>query len=126
MSLLKKLFFDAKEKRRLALLLAKEERLNQKKRAGFARQRAKEIARWLKDCHQVKAVYLFGSLARDKFCRWSDIDLYVVGLPRKARCRGVIAEAENKAAPFKIDIVIEEEAPDHIKKAALEEGELLS
>lgn len=126
MSLIKTLFFEEKEKRRLALLLAKEERVNKKKRASLARQRAKEIARWLKDSHQVKAVYLFGSLSRDQFSRWSDIDLFVVGLPRKARDQGVIAEAENKAAPFRIDIIAEEEAPDYIRKAALEEGELLS
>ncbi len=126
MSLLKTLFFDEKEKRRLALLLAKEEWLSQKKRARLARQRAKEIARWLKDSHQAKAVYLFGSLSRDRFQRWSDIDLYVVGLPRDADWRGVMAEAENKAAPFKIDIITEEEAPEHIRKATFEKGELLS
>ncbi|MFO7953017.1 MAG: nucleotidyltransferase domain-containing protein [Bacillota bacterium] len=80
------------------------------------RNKAKEVADYLKSSYRVKEVYLFGSLAwRSKFTDHSDIDIYVKGFPKDKSFWSALAESERIAAPYPVSIVLDESATQSLK-----------
>ena len=89
----------------------------------MAIQKAKVVAKTLKNRYKAKEVILFGSLIwRPNFLwRGTDIDLLVKGLDDK-RYFEVLADISSTSYPFHIDLIPFEKAWPSIKKRALREG----
>ncbi|MDH7577559.1 MAG: nucleotidyltransferase domain-containing protein [Bacillota bacterium] len=118
----KEIIFTEQEKKRLARLLAREDEILKRRRLKLAQQRAQAVARLLKEKWGAQAVYLFGSLAGGRLWEHSDLDFFVVGLPGSEHYYEILADAERIAAPFEVDLILEEAAPAYIKKAVAEKG----
>ncbi len=101
----------------------KERRKEEKRRRILAIERAKQIAKVLKDKYYVRETILFGSLiSRSNFLSpRTDIDLMVKGLDGKKYFE-VLADVSRLAYPFQIDLIPFEKAESLIKKRALREG----
>ena len=92
-----------------------------RKRVRHAREKAEAIAELAFDSYRVDEVWIFGSLARKKMRKNSDLDLMISGLSPE-KYWSFLTEAEKIASPFKIDIVLKEEASRAFKKRVRREG----
>ena len=93
------------QKRALASRRAGEQR----RRAAC--QKARAAARYLKERYGIEKVYLYGSLAWGPcFGERSDIDLMAEGFPPSAGYWRMLVELEEIASPFKISVVLGEDA----------------
>lgn len=86
-----------------------------------ARKAAKEIARELVQRFGAVKVMLFGSLVRDDFHRWSDIDLAVSGIHPSDYYRAV-AFAAGFSKTFEVDLVDAEDCSESLKEHIMKEG----
>lgn len=86
-------------------------------------EKAKHVAKVLKEKYHVKESILFGSLISRPDFLWSetDIDLMVRGLNNKNYLK-ILAEISAIAHPFRIDLIPFEKAEAPIKRRALKEG----
>jgi len=89
--------------------------------AESAKVVAAAIAAELKNRFGAKRVMLFGSLVRDDFHRWSDIDLAIWGILPAMYYRAV-AFASGFSATFKVDLVDAEDCSDSLRQHILREG----
>lgn len=89
----------------------------------FAIEKARHVAKVLKNKYHVKESILFGSLLWRPDFLWggTDIDLMVKGLNNKKYFE-ILAEVSALAHPFQIDLIPFEKAESPIKKRALKEG----
>lgn len=86
-----------------------------------ARKLAKDIAVELVRRFGAVKVMLFGSLVRDDFHRWSDIDLAVWGIPPADYYRAV-AFAAGFSRAFEVDLVDAEDCSESLKEHIMKEG----
>lgn len=87
---------------------------------------AERAAALLKEKHGLKKVWLFGSLVTGKhFTVHSDIDLYAEGFPAEADFWEVFSQAEYAAAPFPLNLILEENALPGLKEKVCRDGVLL-
>lgn len=95
----------------------------EKKRIELAIEKARIIARYLKDKYHVKETILFGSLIWRPHFSWhgTDIDLMVKGL-RPKKYFETLSEVYPLASPFTVDLIPFEKANPLIKRRALKEG----
>ena len=84
-------------------------------------KKARKIAMLLKREYNVEEIILFGSLAENKFRKESDIDLALVN-SNKNQYLAMFNDAYDIASPFKIDLLILEEASETLKKRILSKG----
>lgn len=101
----------------------KERKEDEKRMRESAIEKARRVAKLLKNKYHVKETILFGSLIwRPDFLWWgTDIDLMVKGLNNKKYFE-ILAEVSGLAYPFHIDLIPFEKAEPPIKKRAMEEG----
>jgi len=83
--------------------------------AERAKAVASAIADELKSRFGASKVMLFGSLARDDFRKWSDIDLAVWGISSGNYYRAV-AFATGFSSSFKVDLVDVEDCSDSLRQ----------
>lgn len=102
------------------------EQEQEKARRAQARKCADKVAALLKEKHGFEKVWLLGSLVTGKhFTVHSDIDLYAEGFPAEADFWEVHSEAEYAAAPFPLNLILEENALPGLKEKIRKEGVLL-
>jgi len=89
--------------------------------AAEARSVAVGIAEKLRQRFGAKRVVLFGSLARDEFDRWSDIDLAAWGIPASDFYRAV-AFATGYSSTWRVDLVDVEDCSPTLRTAIEQEG----
>ena len=82
---------------------------------------AKKLAEELINRFGAKNVFLFGSLARGDFSKWSDIDMAVRGIPSKDFYRAV-AFASGFSKVWKIDLVDTDDCSEDLQGIILKEG----
>lgn len=82
---------------------------------------AKSIANELTRRFGSKKVFLFGSLARGDFNRWSDIDIAVWGIPADDFYKAV-AFASGFSSVWKVDIVDVDDCPAALREIISQEG----
>ena len=91
-------------------------------RRGRAMEISREAARILKKKYRATRVVLFGSLARSSlFAPYSDIDLYVEGVPGSLFFEAE-AEIEEMAKGFRVDLVETKECPPQLLIEIEDEG----
>jgi predicted nucleotidyltransferase len=92
-------------------------------RRELAIEKAKWVAKILKDKYKVKEVILFGSLIWRQDFIWerTDIDLLVRGL-KDDRYFEALADISEISHPFHVDLIPFEKAWPSVKKRALNEG----
>jgi predicted nucleotidyltransferase len=84
------------------------------------RERAR--AQYLRDTYGVSRVVLFGSMAQEvPLSRHSDLDLAVWGLDAEDYFEAV-GRVQSEGAPFSVDLVRMEQAPDSLCTVVQEEG----
>jgi len=95
----------------------------EKRRRNLAIEKAKCIAKVLKEKYHAKEVILIGSLIWRPDFLWTgtDIDLMVKGLENKKYFE-ILADVSTLAHPFNLDLVPYEGANILIRKRALKEG----
>ncbi|HOP39729.1 MAG TPA: nucleotidyltransferase domain-containing protein [Geobacteraceae bacterium] len=86
-----------------------------------AKETATAIACELKERFCANRVMLFGSLARDDFHEWSDIDLAVWGVAPTEYFRAV-AFASGFSKVFKVDLVDAQDCSESLLQHVLKEG----
>ncbi len=86
-----------------------------------AKETATAIACELKERFSANRVMLFGSLARDDFHEWSDIDLAVWGIAPSEYFRAV-AFASGFSKVFKVDLVDAQDCSESLLQHVLKEG----
>jgi predicted nucleotidyltransferase len=98
----------------------------QEQRRAQAQNTARQVAQWLRTTYGVKRVVLFGSIAGEKTSLGprSDIDLAVWGLDPKLYFEAV-ARAQDKAAPFSVDLVQAERCADSLQAVIARDGMVL-
>jgi len=89
--------------------------------AAEARSVAVSIAEELRHRFGAKRVVLFGSLARDEFGRWSDIDLAAGGIPVSDFYRAV-AFVTGYSRTWSVDLVDVEDCSPTLRAAIEQEG----
>ncbi len=101
----------------------KEREEDERRMRKSAIEKAKLVAKVLKDKYHVKETILFGSLISRSDFLWcgTDIDLLVKGL-NSEKYFEILAEISALAHPFQIDLIPFEKAMSPIKKRALKEG----
>lgn len=101
----------------------KEREKEERKRRQLAIQKAKAVAKTLKEKYQAEEVILFGSLIWRPDFLWigSDIDLIVRGLEDE-RYFEILADISAISYPFHVDLIPFEKAWPSIKKRTLNEG----
>ena len=86
---------------------------------------ARQAAKLLTEEYGVRRVMLFGSLARNEpFHARSDVDLVVWGLDEKLYYR-IVSRLLDLDPAIQVDLIMAEEAPPTLLKAAEREGVLL-
>jgi predicted nucleotidyltransferase len=100
-----------------------EKEAEEKRRRDLAIEKAKVVAKTLKERYNVKEVILFGSLIwrPDFLWRRTDIDLLVKGL-KDGRYFEALADISGISHPFHIDLIPFEKAWPSMKERALREG----
>jgi predicted nucleotidyltransferase len=95
----------------------------EKRKRDSAIEKAKVVAKALKERYDVKEVILFGSLIwrPDFFWKGTDIDLLVKGL-KDERYFKALADISAISHPFNIDLIPFEKAWPSVKERALKEG----
>jgi len=102
---------------------AQDKQQAERERRNLALEKARAVAKYLKERYRVKNVYLFGSLVWGKhFSSRSDIDLLVEGFPSRANYWRAVAEAEEIAAPFPVSLVLMERAVRSLVERVIKEG----
>lgn len=86
-----------------------------------ARSVAVSIAKELRQRFGAKRIVLFGSLARDEFGRWSDIDLAAWGIPASDFYRAV-AFVTGYSRTWRVDLVDVEDCSPTLRAAIEQEG----
>jgi predicted nucleotidyltransferase len=99
----------------------KEGRVTSISSAAEARGVAVSIAEELRHRFGAKRVVLFGSLARDEFGRWSDIDLAAWGIPASDFYR-VVAFVTGYSRTWSVDLVDVEDCSPTLRAAIEQEG----
>lgn len=89
--------------------------------AENAKAVASAIAKELKSRFGASRVMLFGSLSRDDFHKWSDIDLAVWGVSSADYYRAV-AFASGFSEVFKVDLVDAEDCSESLRQHIQREG----
>jgi predicted nucleotidyltransferase len=98
----------------------------ERNRRDHAWKCAERVAALLREKYGIKKLWLFGSLVSGKhFTVHSDIDLFVEDFPANADFWVVLGQAEHAAAPFPLNLILEENALPKIKEIAHKEGVLL-
>lgn len=87
--------------------------------------KACKIASLLRSDWGVTDVYLYGSLAENRFDNLSDIDLFVTGFESGRDYWRMQATAMELASPFPVGIVLEKDAWPSLREKVLKEGVLL-
>ena len=72
-----------------------------------------------------RRVVVWGSLARGGFHERSDIDLVAEGLPSGRELFRALAELQDLAAGFRVDLVAWEDVDASVKAAIEREGEII-
>ena len=100
-----------------------ERKTEEMKKRDLAIEKAKAVAKTLKEKYKVKEVILFGSLIwrPDFLWRGTDIDLIVKGIDNE-RYFEILADISAISHPFHVDLVPFEKAWASVKKRALKEG----
>ena len=103
--------------------LWEERKTEEMKKRDLAIEKAKAVAKTLKEKYKVKEVILFGSLIwrPDFLWRGTDIDLIVKGIDNE-RYFEILADISAISHPFHVDLVPFEKAWTSVKKRALKEG----
>lgn len=83
------------------------ELLRQRRQAALAK--AREAARIIREKYGARRVLIFGSLAGEKFNRYSDIDMAVEGLADPKQYLKVYGEVEDIVAPFRVHLLLIED-----------------
>jgi len=98
-------------------------RREEEQRRRHAQNTARHVAEYLRRAYGVDRVVLFGSMAGDEIPLGprSDIDLAVWGLD-KADYYEAVAHVQDEAAPFQVDLVCIEQAPESLRDAVRREG----
>lgn len=97
-------------------------RREQEERRERARRTARHVARYLVDTYGVSRVVLFGSMAQERpVSGHSDLDLAVWGLDA-ADYFEAVGRVQDEGAPFSVDLVRIEQAPDSLHTVVREEG----
>jgi len=95
----------------------------ERKRRELALDKAQKAALHLKEKYGVREVYLFGSLAYGlHFSERSDIDLLVEGFPTEANYWLALAELEEIAIPFPVNVILSEDAFPSLREVARAQG----
>ncbi len=90
-----------------------------------ARATARHVTGYLHDAYDVSRVVLFGSMVREGLLREdSDLDLAVWGLDADDYFEAV-GRVQDEGAPFSVDLVRMERAPDSLHDLVQEEGRAL-
>lgn len=84
-------------------------------------EKVRLLAKELPRLFPLQRIYLLGSLVKGDFSAFSDIDIAVEGLAEKDHLKLLIV-AENLARPFRIDVILLEEAPLSLQKKIHSEG----
>ncbi|KUK37188.1 MAG: Nucleotidyl transferase domain-containing protein [Thermacetogenium phaeum] len=87
-------------------------------------KKAKRLAKELPLLFPLRRIYLFGSLTNGQFSTFSDIDIALEGLDEKDHLRALTA-AENIARPFRVDVILLEEAPLSLKRKIYSQGVII-
>ncbi|MDH7578675.1 MAG: nucleotidyltransferase domain-containing protein [Bacillota bacterium] len=87
-------------------------------------EKAKRLAKELPLFFPLRRIYLFGSLTNGHFSTFSDIDIALEGLDEKDHLRALTA-AENIARPFRVDVILLEEAPLSLKRKIYSQGVII-
>lgn len=104
----------------------KELLLQEKRRKADALEKARAIARHLKQKYSVKNVYLYGSLAKEGlFDRYSDIDIFIDGWDEKFNYWSMYLEVEQIASPLSVNIVTNNDVLPSLLKTIYKEGKIL-
>ena len=100
-----------------------ERKAEEMRKRDLAIERAKVVAKTLKENYKVKEVILFGSLIwrQDFLWRGTDIDLLVKGIDDE-RYFEILADISAISHPFHVDLIPFEKAWSSIKERALKEG----
>ena len=98
------------------------ERQVQARRKKRAMNTARRISAWLKQTYGVARVVLFGSVATNRRLRSrSDIDVAVWGLDAASYYEAV-AQVQDEAMPFTVDLVRIEQCPHSLRAVIGKEG----
>lgn len=100
-----------------------ERKAEEKRKRGLAIEKARAVAKILKERYKVKEVILFGSLIwrPDFLWRGTDIDLMVKGLDDE-RYFEILADISTISHPFHTDLIPFDKAWPSIRERALREG----
>lgn len=100
-----------------------ERKAEEEKKRDFAIEKAKIVAKTLKEKYKVKETILFGSLIWRPDFIWerTDIDLLVRGL-KDDRYFEALADIYEISHPFHVDLIPFEKAWPSVKKRAVREG----
>lgn len=90
-----------------------------------AYNKAKEAAFWAKSNYVVNNIYLFGSTVKGVFRFGSDIDIAIEGLENEQNFDQLYEEMSDIVDPFKLDLLLLEEAGHSLQGRILSEGELI-
>jgi len=101
----------------------KKRKVEEDKKRDLAIEKARIVAKILKEKYRAKEVILFGSLIwrPDFLWRGTDIDLLVKGL-RNANYFEALADISEISHPFHVDLIPFEKVWPLVKKRALKEG----
>ena len=91
------------------------------KRKELAAEKIKILARELPRNFSIRRMYLFGSLVDGHFHSLSDIDIAVEGLDDKHYLKALTI-AQEIVRPFRLDLVLMEEAPPYFKDKVRDRG----
>ena len=103
--------------------LWEERKVERERKRELAIEKAKSVAKILKEKYHAKEVILFGSLIwrPDFFWTGTDIDLMVKGLKGEEYFE-ILADVSTLAHPIHVDLIPFEKAEVSIRKRALKEG----
>jgi predicted nucleotidyltransferase len=103
--------------------LWEERKAEEERRRGWALEKAKAVAKTLKEKYNVKETILFGSLLwrQDFLWRGTDIDLLVKEL-KSEKYFEALADISLISLPFHVDLIPFEKAWPSIKERALKGG----
>ena len=97
----------------------KTEKLQKKKKIAI--KKAEKISLELRTKYEITKVILFGSLVENKFWQHSDIDIAINNLKDDMYLK-VFGEMSEIASPFKLDLVLIENAPESLVKKIKNKG----
>jgi len=114
---------DVSSFRALRERLLRLEEKEEEERRNEALQKVQHIAQLLKNTYRAEKVYLYGSLAWGGFDRYSDIDIYVIGLT--GNYWQAYREVEAIATPIPVNVTCNEDCLEGLREKVLEKGVLI-